>query len=619
MELYEYYIEMIDKKPTSKIRDIKKHDSPLESDCGGKLKSDLIMIDIDSEDEANVLYKIVLDKDIQCDVVQTTRGKHFYFLNSNVKTRKIKTLNAIGLEMDILPGTRNVFDPIVVNGKTREHIRQCETLDVLPQWLTPINGVHFRAMSEGSRNQELFNYILKLQSSNYRNDEIKVIVAMINKYVLHSPLPKRELDVILRDGSFAKPTFFIENKFQHHTFSRYLMRKHSLCRISGVLHTYKDGLYVDDPKLIERFMIDEIDSIKNNHRVEAFRYLSVMTETETVSSERYILLKNGIYDVKTKQLMPHSTDYKFKNLISTNYNPDAYSEVVDSTLDNIACGDKDIRTLILEMIGYCLYRRNELGKAFIFVGSGSNGKSTLITMIRSLLGDENVSSLDIKDLSKEFKLSMLYGKLANLGDDISSGFIDDSSEFKKLITGETMSAQRKFQDPFDFKNYSKFIFSANKLPKTNDKSHGFYRRFCPIPLNARFDVKNKGFDLFIIDRLTSPEALEYLLKLAIENLHNVLNNRKFTEPISVLELKQSYRLQNNNVMQFYDETNLVIMDNTLKSYYLKYQSWCIETGHKHCSKSEFKSELYDMGWTPSDEPTRLSGVVGRYFKCVEEE
>jgi len=84
------------------------------------------------------------------------------------------------------------------------------------------------------------------------------------------------------------------------------------------------------------------------------------------------------------------------NKIPWPYNPAAYSELLDHTLDRLACNDAEVRALLEEMVGYCLYRRNELGKAFILIGDKSNGKSTFLYVVNQLLGDANIASFDLK-------------------------------------------------------------------------------------------------------------------------------------------------------------------------------------------------------------------------------
>lgn len=164
---------------------------------------------------------------------------------------------------------------------------------------------------------------------------------------------------------------------------------------------------------------------------------------------------------------------------------------MDNTLDKICCYDKELRNLIEEMIGYCLFRRNSFEKAFILTGNGANGKSTLLEIIERMIGEENISSVALEELDERFKTYQLEGKLVNIGDDISNNYIEDNSTFKKLSTGQKVNVERKGKDPYDLENYSKLIFSANELPRINDLTDALKRRLIFVPFNAKFSKKIK--------------------------------------------------------------------------------------------------------------------------------
>ena len=153
-----------------------------------------------------------------------------------------------------------------------------------------------------------------------------------------------------------------------------------------------------------------------------------------------------------------------------------------------SCGDAEIRALLEEVGGMCLYRDNTIGggKAVILTGDKSNGKSTFISMLQAMLGADNVSNLDFKELDGKFSTAMLFGKLANLGDDISDSYKEDVAIFKKIVTGEPIKAEEKGKPPFNFKPYVKLVFSANSIPRINDSTGAALRRLLIIPLNAKF-------------------------------------------------------------------------------------------------------------------------------------
>ena len=71
-------------------------------------------------------------------------------------------------------------------------------------------------------------------------------------------------------------------------------------------------------------------------------------------------------------------------------------------------------------LGYTLCKNSRRHKAFFLVGDGSNGKSTLLDMVKEMLGEENISNLSLLDLEHSFRPAELEHKLANIGDDISS-------------------------------------------------------------------------------------------------------------------------------------------------------------------------------------------------------
>lgn len=132
-------------------------------------------------------------------------------------------------------------------------------------------------------------------------------------------------------------------------------------------------------------MIQHIPNLKKMQRREVLDYMELIVDEKVQSDANLIAFNNGIYDIVTGELKPFSTDIVITNKIPWNYDPDAYNELADSTLNKLACGDATIRALLEECIGYCFYRRNELGKAFILTGDKSNGKSTFWIVSRQFL------------------------------------------------------------------------------------------------------------------------------------------------------------------------------------------------------------------------------------------
>lgn len=576
-------------------------------DFGATLNPETVMVDIDNIEQAKRVKKIIESLNTKCIIIQTSNGMHFHFKNTSIRSNKQHYYTPLGIKTETKYPHQNVVTPIKLNGEYRKVIRESDELDKLPVWLTPLSkkfNTDFSKLQEGDgRNDTLFSYILTLQQQAMTKNEIRDVIRVINQFIIKEPVSDKELDVILRDKAFLKESFYIKGKLQYEKLATYLIREHNVVKINDKLHCYKLGYYTSDKDEIERLMLNYIVNSTRTPRLETMRYLELKAQEVKSETPTLITLENGVLNLENKTLLEFNSVYKIKNKIPVAYNPSAYNEVLDKTLDKICCNDKKLRMLIEEMIGYCLFRRNELGKCFILTGDGSNGKSTLLDVMKELIGKENISSVDLKELNDRFKTFQLEGKLVNIGDDISNEYIPDNSTFKKLVTGETVNVERKGSDPFDFNNYSKLIFSANDMPRINDLSDGLKRRIIFIPFNAKFSKKDPDYDPFIIDKLLSQDSLEYLLNLALGGLERILYNRAFTTPEAVEDTWVEYEKRNNPVVGFMDEGK--IENETTQDVYLQYQAYCVSGGLKPLSKVTFTRELCKRGYKTKQ--IRLNG------------
>lgn len=612
--IFEHYYPLITgtKKPNvqsvSEENSISYEEIRMQKDYGATLKPGTIMVDIDDIEKAKKVKAIIETLNVNCIIIQTSNGMHFHFTNTNIRSNKQHYYTPLGIKTETKYPHQNVVTPICLSGAIRKIVYAKDTLDKLPVWLIPLSkrfSTDFSKLQEGDgRNDTLFSYILTLQQQSLTKNEIREVIKVINQFIIKEPVSEKELEVILRDKAFLKESFYIKGKLQYEKLATYLIREHNVIKINDNLHVYKEGYYTSDIDEIERIMLQYIVNSTRTPRLEVLRYLELKSEETRMESPTLISLNNGVLNLETKQLLEFSPEYKIKNKIPINYNATAYSEIMDKTLDTICCNDKQLRALIEEMIGYTLFRRNELGKCFILTGSGANGKSTLLDVIKRLLGKENLSSVALNELNDRFRTFQLEGKLANIGDDISNGYIEDNSTFKKLVTGETVNVERKGKDPFDFENYSKLIFSCNDIPRINDLSDGLKRRIIFIPFNAKFSKKDPDYDPFIVDKLMDQSSLEYLLKLALDGLERILYNRSFTTPKSVDDAWEDYEKRNNPIIGFLEEGK--IGNESTKDVYLQYQTYCSENGLKHLSRIAFSREICKHGYV-----TKQSKVNGK--------
>lgn len=607
-QLFKGYVPTKDKKCLMPFKN--KSSADLQSykrvknlpEYAGILDDNVILIDVDDYEQSEKLMQVVEDYQCNCRVYQTTRGKHFVFMNVGdsggylVDKCGIKKMLACGIVADIKVGCKNSYSILKYEDKEREilyDIEDNEDYEPLPKWLLPINTkTRFIDMEAGDgRNQALFNYILTLQSNDFSIEEARETLRIINKYVLSDPLDDQELETLSRDEAFQKPVFFRKNSFLFDQFAHYLKSNNHIIKLNGQLHIYRDGIYVDGVKEIEAQMIAHISNLSRAKRAEVLSYMDVMIrDNSKPSPANYIAFKNGVYNLETDELEDFTPEYIITNKIPYDYNPEAYSEITDNTLSKLACHDESVRLLLEECIGYCFYRRNELRKSFILTGEKENGKSTFLSMVEHLLGQENTASLDLKELGDRFKTAELVNKLANIGDDIGDEFIPNPAIFKKLSSGNPISVERKGQDPFDFSSYAKLLFSANNIPRIKDKSGAVISRLVIIPFDARFSPDDPDFDPYIKYKLIQEEPMQYLINLGIEGLKRVLKNRKFTTSQKVEHALEEYEENNNPILLFFKE-DIKIENEPTNVIYQRYTEFCLSNSFTPMSNIEFSKQV----------------------------
>ena len=600
--LYKGFIATDGKQPMEKYKglnnfkcykDVRKLPS-----FAGVLRDDCIMVDIDDAESAEKMMQIVEDLQIKCRVTCTKRGKHFTFRNSGVEKCGTGLKLACGLVADIKTG--GMPEVLKVDGEERfcewgEVNPEAGEYDELPIWMHPVT-TKMDFNTTVSRNNDFYGYILVLQTQlAMTNEQVKQTIRIINDYVLPEPLEDSELDVILRDEAFEKPIFFDGKKFLHDAFGNWMINQNHIKRINGQLHVYKDGIYCAGYRNIEHMMLRAYPQMKDSQRKEVLKYMEVVcVDNSPVADASLIAFKNGVYDLTTDTLVAFSPDIVITNQIPWNYYPEAFSAVADSTLNKMACQDPEIRQLLDECIGYCFYRRNELSVSMFLTGEKANGKSTFLQMLQDVLGTQNTSNLGLDELEERFAPATMFGKLANIGDDISDDFLRGKAiaHFKKIVSGNMLKAENKGADLFFYKPFVKLIFSANQIPRMKDRTGAVLRRMVIIPFNATFRKTDPDYDPWIAHKLKAPEVMEYLCKIGIDGLKQVLINRSFSQSKKVDEQLKEYTEYNNPVLLFLAETEKEeIINQETKLVHSKYEIFCNDNGFQNMGLANFSKEI----------------------------
>ncbi len=270
------------------------------------------------------------------------------------------------------------------------------------------------------------------------------------------------------------------------------------------------------------------------------------------------------------------------------YEPTALCPQFDRYLETTL--EREVIPLVEEIIGYCLISDTRFEKAVMAVGAGANGKSVLLDTIRSFLGTENVSTVALQDLEENrFRVAELYGKLANIFADLDDRALNSSSVFKTLVTGDRITAERKFSHPFSFCPFAKLIFSANSLPPSKDRTLAFYRRWLIIPFERTFEGKEADKEL----RVKLRNELPGILNRALRGLLRLFSEGKFSEAKAVKAALEEYRRENDTVASFVAEFVEEDANTTTakKKFYGAYRNWCETQGLRPVTQKQLKASL----------------------------
>lgn len=580
---------------------------------GWIVPKDYIVIDIDNKNTARIVFDILQATKIKFSFMTGLHGGHFIFKNQ----RKIPSISAgkycsLGVKIDVRCNEKG-YIILPENDTDRTWGNISNEIDDIPYYLVPLQK--FRTdydvmdLDNGDgRNDILHRHILGL--IDYANEltlnEKTESIRLINRYFFKTPLSDVELQkTVLRDDILKKENKKLDEEkgcYEEKLAARIVNDKQIICS-NNDFYIWNGKYYkkVLDVYEIERMIhLEYNSSLKDTKRKEVIKFIGLkswIAPTELNKSWNEIVFKNGVLNLATMKLMPHTPSVYNTIYIDCNYIPDApYSKLIDDFFNQISSKETDKKTLLYEIIGYCLIRKNVFEKFFICYGEGATGKSTYLKMIRNLIGDQNSAFLSLNNLEEQFMPANLFGKLINIGDDIAYRGLKESDVLKKLVTGEMFAAQQKYLGVLNFANFAKLIFTTNKLPEVYDRSSGFYRRVVIIDINKK--IENP--DPFFLDRLTEQDY-EYLLSTAIDKLIEALKRNALTDCLSSQAKLIEYKKDQSSVLSFLSDFNYKVKHidhRPCGEVYREYEQYCRDVGFKPLKKVNFDKELcYELNMT----------------------
>jgi len=380
----------------------------------------------------------------------------------------------------------------------------------------------------------------------------------LNEIVGHCDDCKRTTIFRRANFKYIANTYFDNEQFRAQWLARDILKNMNFVTFEDTHETYvyNDGIYHPHGDARIHAKVQEVlKKEASTHRVtEVVNHIKRSTyhnRKEKQTDKSLICLRNGILKINETEIMPHSPDYIFFNQIPVEYHPHADCPKIKEFVSQVV--SKDDVPVIQELFGYCLLRDYSLDKAFLFVGEGSNGKSTLLNLLTQFLGRENVSGVALQDLDRNrFATAELHGKLANVYADLPDRALHRTGTFKMLTGGDLIYAERKFKGHFPFVNYAKLIFSCNKIPESRDDTTAFYRRW--VLINFPYTFEGDDADTNILNKITTEDEMSGLLNWALAGLDRLLLNGRFSYSHTTEDIRQDYIKKSNPVLAFVEDS-----------------------------------------------------------------
>jgi putative DNA primase/helicase len=175
-----------------------------------------------------------------------------------------------------------------------------------------------------------------------------------------------------------------------------------------------------------------------------------------------------------------------------------------------------------------------------------------MNLLTAFLGIDNCSHVTLQQLCEgKFELAQLYGKLANVCDDLPGDALKSVGNFKNLTGNAPIMGQFKHKNPFDFLNIAKLFWACNKLPAASEDTIAYYRRFVILQFNKYF-LGSKA-DIKLLEKLITPTELSGLLNYALEGLERLLKQSQFSNSVTVEETRQQYIRTADSCQAFIEE------------------------------------------------------------------
>lgn len=324
-----------------------------------------------------------------------------------------------------------------------------------------------------------------------------------------------------------------------------------------------------------------------------------------------IPLENGVLNLKTFVLEPHSPKNYFRKFHPIEYDPMAICGTWMQFIEQVMYPE-DIPTA-QEWFGFALRRKYFIKKALIILGPKNTGKTVYLNSYIGFIGRENISSLSLHKISQgnDFSKLSLKDKSANVYDDLNASDLNDGGAFKVATGGGYIAAEEKFGDCIQFMSYAKQNFATNRIPPVkNNDDDAYYSRWIVFKFDN--EVSPEEIDYQLSDKISKENS--GILNWALIGLKRIMEKGCFSYTKTPQEVKQIMESSGDVLVQFGNDVLVPKKDGTLSKEIMHtiYSKWAKDNNKPLLSIEQLGRRLNQR--VPYIVPKRGDG--GRYWSGV---
>jgi len=332
---------------------------------------------------------------------------------------------------------------------------------------------------------------------------------------------------------------------------------------------------------------------------------------------RYIALQNGLYDLKTKTLQPHTDAYFCTSISPFEYDENAKCPLFTDTVNDWFDGDKETVDLYFMMLGYLLTDDTSAHKIFGLYGPPRGGKGVTQSVIQALVGSSGIFSTDLEALGTTHGLQGSIHKKVLLFADVKDSFTGRGSVGEKLLkisAADLDSIPRKYKDAYEGRHTARVVMFGNSPPAIPESSSALFNRFVIMSFTKSYLGRE---DATLTDRIL--EELPGIFNRAMEGYVEYQEGAKFKNPHASAEHVLQVRDAINPIPSFVEECCEVGSDFSVdnKLLYASYKNFMEESGRKPASLQSFCTRLkaYDVRY--SSKRVRRGDYDGRVIQYLK--